>query len=329
MTPRLSAIAITPDNYETIRAIVRAVGRQDLVSDIELVIVGPPREQLEIVEKDLHPFARVTFVAMAGFCDTPAYRAAGIRAASAEVIVLLEEHCFPAAGWARALLARHEGDWTGVAPLVLNGNPSGSVSWSNFLTEYGGWFNAPSAQPLEHIPGHNSSYKRAPLMEYGDRLEQMIASESAMQLDLGSRGHRFCIDRDARVFHLNPSLLLPSLSLTYWGGRLYASNRSRDWSLARRLFYGTASPLIPLVRFSKIWPVWRGAGRSRPSTVSLLATLSVILVANGAGEMMGYLAGEGAAVRKTSRMEFKRRSYMLRKDRLARPVDEALRLESA
>ncbi len=328
MTPRLSAIAITPDNYGTIRAIVRAVGRQDIASDIELVIVGPPRERLGIVEKDLAPFARVTFVAMPGFGDTPSHRAAGIRAASASIIVLLEEHCFPAAGWARALLARHEGDWTGVAPLVLNGNPATSVSWSNFLMEYGGWLAVPSAQPLHHVPGHNSSYKRAPLIEYGNRLEQMIASESAMQLDLGGKGHRFCVEREATVYHLNPSKLLPSVSLAHWGGRLYASNRSREWPMARRLFYVAASPLIPLVRFAKIWPVWRGTGRTRPSTVSLISPLSLLLVANGSGEMMGYLAGEGAAVRRTSRMEFKRRHYMSRKDRLARPVGEVLRPES-
>jgi hypothetical protein len=324
MTIEMSAIAITPDNYATIRSVVRAVARQDVAGQMELVIVGPPRDELQVVEEDLVPFGKVTFVTQREFAGTPQHRAAGIRAANAPVVVLLEEHCFPAAGWARALIERHREDWAGVSPIVLNGNPRRAVSWANYLTEYGGWLHCKTAEEQEHIPGHNSSYKKEVLLEYGDRLEEMIAAESAMQFDLRTRGHRFCIDREARAFHLNPSVLLPSLGLTFWGGRLFAANRARNWSVGKRLVYIFGAPLIPLVRFAKIWPVWRSLCRNRPGTLDMLMTLWIMLKFNAMGELCGYLLGEGAAVERTSKMEFRRRSFLRKGEPLARQVRQLL-----
>ena len=36
---------------------------------------------------------------------------------------LCEDHCFPADGWAEALVAAHQGPWAAVGPAFLNANP--------------------------------------------------------------------------------------------------------------------------------------------------------------------------------------------------------------
>src|SRR5437588_133855 len=81
---------------------------------------------------------------------------------------------------AQALLAAHRGPWAAVGPVVRNANPSTSVSWADFLIGYGPWCDPAPAGDLDHLPGHNSSYKRAILLDYGSELEGLLEAESVL-----------------------------------------------------------------------------------------------------------------------------------------------------
>ncbi|MGB7489783.1 MAG: hypothetical protein WBN62_05570, partial [Thermoanaerobaculia bacterium] len=244
----LSVVMVSPDSFETIRTTAKALRRQTVCDQLEVLVVGPRSVSADLDPEDLSDFASWQFIETSRTHSSSEMRAAGIRAAAAPVVALTEDHCFPARCWAEALIARHAEPWAGVGALFKNANPGSAVSWANFTIEYGDWIDPESGGEIHHIGGHNSSYKKNLLLAYGDRLPDILEAESAMQWDLASRGERFFLEPRARMVHLNFALFRPSVKLRYCGGRLFAANRARGWWFGRRLLYTLASPLIPLVR---------------------------------------------------------------------------------
>jgi hypothetical protein len=255
--------------------------------------------------------------------STARARAAGVRAASAEVVAFAEDHAFPALGWAEALVARHAEGWAAVGPSMSNANPRSATSWANLLVEYAPWLEPVEGGEREHLPGHNGSYKRALLLEYGERLEAMLDAESVLHWDLRSRGQRLYLEPRARVFHQNFSAPLASLTLRFNGGRLFASARARAWPAWRKVVYACASPLIPVVRCARIVGELLKPGRPRRLLPRVLPALFAGLLFDGAGECVGYALGAGAAMAKLSDMEFHRERYMAARDRREKTTELA------
>jgi len=312
-TLELSVIVMTPDTYATIRRTVRRLKAQDVRHLIEVVIVAPSAQGLGEHDNDLQGFHSVRFVEVGSITSTAAARAAGVRAASAPIVAFVEDHSFPANGWAKALLEAHREPWAAVGPAIANANPRTLISWANLAIEYSEWLDPCPSGTVDHLPGHNASYKRAHLLEYGDRLEAMIEAESVLQWDLRARGHRLYLESSARTFHQNFSTPLSWVPLRFHAGRLFASARARGWPAWRRAFYAMCAPAIPLVRCVRIVRELRKPGRRRGLLPRILPALTAGLVLDGLGEMVGYATGGGGAMKRLSDMEFHRERY-LRKD---------------
>jgi len=313
--PWLSVVVVTPDRLATVRKTLRHLKSQSICGRIEILIVAPASEGLGLDESELREFYGHRVVEVGHMRSTARARAAGVRAASAEVVALVEDHAFPAPGWAEALVERHAEEWAAVGPVMSNANPRSATSWANLLIEYAPWLEPCEAGEREHLPGHNGSYKRALLLEYGGRLEAMLDAESVLHWDLRARGHRLYLEPRARVFHQNFSAPAPSLALRFNGGRLFASARARGWPAWRRALYACASPLIPLVRCARIVGELSKPGRPRRLMPKVLPALFAGLAFDGAGELAGYAFGAGDAMRKLSDMEFHRGRYMAARDR--------------
>ena len=86
------------------------------------------------------------------------------------------------------------------------------------------------------LPGHNSSYKRERLLEYGDRLAGFLDAETTLFWDLDARGLGLYLEPAARVAHVNFSRLGVWLEVQYHAGRIFAAHRAWHgrWSGARR-----------------------------------------------------------------------------------------------
>ena len=170
---------------------------------------------------------------------------------------------------------------------------------------YGPWFGPPEAGEVNLLPGHNSSYKRDLLLDYGDRLESLLAAETSLQQDLRARGFRLYLEPAAKAFHTNftePSRWIPYL---FYSGRVFAAERGRDWPRLRRAGYGAGSCLIPLVRLVRLAPRFR---RARPDlAVGVYGPLlfALIVDAAGPGSRLPSL-GAGRAAEKVARLEFHR-----------------------
>ena len=292
-TPALSVVLITPDSFETIRRTVKCLTRQTVRERIELVIVEPEAARIDVDEELVAPLAGVRVVPMASLTPTGPGRAAGIRAASAPVVAFGEEHCFPSATWAEALLAAHREKVAAVGPAMHNANPDSIVSWADFLIGYGPWAAPIVRQDTEFLPGHNSSYKRAVLIEYGTALETLMEAETVLMWDLRGKGHRLLLEPAAHTAHTNFGFWSSWLPVMFLNGRAFADTRSAEWSLVRRLAFVAASPAIPLVRLARTLGHARRLGRGAPFLARIVPTLTIGLVLDGIGQMAGYAFGAG------------------------------------
>jgi hypothetical protein len=335
--PSLSVVLITPDDFATLRKTVRHLRAQGACGLIELVIVAPSVAALKLDEAKVRDFFRCRIVEIGRMDSTARARAAGVLASCAPVVAFGEDHSFPARGWAEALIERHAEDWAAVGAAIANANPRSRVSWANLLVEYAPWIEPTAHGEREHLPGHNSSYKRDVLVAYGERLEAMLDAESILHWDLRARGHKLFLETRARTLHLNFTDARASATLRFNGGRLFAAARARRWRAWKRLAFALGSPLIPLVRFARIARLARRIhddGSAQPPQGAtrmprgVLPLVLAALICDGVGELVGYAAGAGAAMAKLSDMEFKRERFIVRARR-TRDEDEGTNGERA
>ncbi len=309
-SPELSVVIVTPDCYETIRKTVRHLRAQTVTGRLELVIVAPSAEQLGLDDRELKEFLQFRVVEVGAVESIARAYAAGIRQASAPVVVLSEDHSFPEPGWAEALIERHREPWAVVGPVVRNANPDGLISWADFLLGYGAWLDPTPAGEIDHLPGHNSSYKRAILLDYDPELEDLLGAEYVLHWDLTRKGHRFYLEAAAKTAHVNFGRFRPWILYLVHAGRVFAAARARRWPLRRRILYAGGAPLIPLVRLWRIRSDLRRPGRPSHLWPRVVPALLVGLTVDAMGQALGYALGAGNASQKLSYFEFHRDRHM-------------------
>jgi hypothetical protein len=310
--PALSVILPT-DTYETIRNELAALRAQTVHQQLELVIVTPSARGLGPADGLLDGFHSVTVAEVEDLYPLFRSRAHGVRAASAPVVLLAESHAYLERSHCEVLIRAHQDSWAVVGPAMWNANPATMRSWSGLYMDYGPWVEVGRPGAVDALPGHNSSYKRSVLLEYGDRLESMMMSSMTRHADLRARGHGLYLEPGARTYHLNVSRPLIWLEERLVGGRSFAGARSHGWSSGRRLLYAAAWFLIPAVRLPRIL---RDMRRTHEAGFILraLPALAVSLLVSAAGEGLGYAFGAGSATRRVNEIE-------VYKERYVRPAD--------
>jgi hypothetical protein len=222
-----------------------------------------------------------------------------------------ETHTYPDEGWAEALIDAHAGDWAAVVPGFGNANPSGALSWAGFLTDYGSWLGSLEARELSRIPTYNTAYKRAALLEFGSRLDLLLASGDELIVDLRAAGRRFVFQPSARIDHVNLSRPGHWLVERYLGGLLTANSRMERWSWGRRLLYAAGAPLIPAVVLARVAGGVNAARRGHDVPVSVYPALLLGAVLSAIGELVAYLGGPvGWAERRMTEYELHRLRFL-------------------
>ena len=202
-SPAMSLIVITPDRYETIRKLMNHLNAQTIKERLEIVIVSPSIHTIDLDESQLQGFWGFCLVEFGPIQSSAEARATGIRKASAPIVAFTEDHSYPDPHWAEALLKSHEQPWAAVGPVIRNANPKSLISWANLLIEYGPWLEPASSGIMEHLPGHNSSYKRMILLDYGFELENLLEAETLLHWDLKAKGYDLYLESEAKTSHLN------------------------------------------------------------------------------------------------------------------------------
>ncbi len=301
--PALSVVVVVGPLRERADGCLASLLSQSAVVRMEVVVADVAPEAGPIARCD-HPAVRVLH--LPGEPTFAAARVAAVRAASGTIVAFLEEHARALPGWGDAVIAAHGGPWAGVGGEVRNANPGTGRSDVTSLLSYGLFHPPLAAGETDLLPGHNSTYKRAVLLEYGDRLERLLGSDLVFMRRLRLDGHRLWLEPAAAIEHLNET----ALGSTWRGYRLYnrcyAPLRAEEfgWSPARRLAYVVSTPAIPLyfiAHFSRF------LARRHPDLLPLfLRNLGWVYLAELAaalGQAAGLLFGPGDAPRRFSRYE--------------------------
>jgi hypothetical protein len=313
-TPSLSVILATPGDFGALRKTLSHLSAQTALSEMELVLVATSRAALNADESVLSLFPRYQIVEAGDFGPLGAANAAGVRAASAPVVVLAEDHCFPDPEWAEHLISAHEGPWAAIGPGVRNANPATVVSWADMFIGYGPWLEPVDQRDVDFLPGHNSSYKRALLLSFGDRLDDLLNVETVLHWELRAQGHRLRLEPGARVAHTNFSLWSSWLPVSYLNGRAFAAERRKGMTVLARAVYVVGGPLIPFVRAARTARSARTA-ELRGHFIRCLPAMLVALTADALGQMAGYALGVGETGGQLSRYECYRIRHVTARDR--------------
>jgi hypothetical protein len=304
--PAMSVVLVTPDSYATIDTAMNHLRAQAVKDMLEIVIVAPSADELNAQESQLKLFHSFQ-VAEIGKVETMGVaNAAGARVARAPVVVFVEEHSHPHPGWAEALIQAHREPWAAVGPVVTNANGDSLVGWADFIVGYGPWLAPSRSGVRDFLPGHNSSYKRDLLLQYGPDLDGMLESETLLHADLRRRGHELYLEPAARISHLNFEKPSVWMRAQYYSGRAFAAPRSEYWPLARRLLYILGGPLIPFVRLKRAFDEVRASKGPGVPSRWVWPVLLVGLAISAAGEMIGYALGAGDAIERLCDLEFHR-----------------------
>lgn len=245
-------------------------------------------------------------------------RALGAQATTTPIVAYAEDHCFPEAGWAAAILEAHAGPYAAVGPRFGNANPRTALSWADYLLNFGTWGEPGDSREVDYLPWHNTSYKRVCLEGYGSKLSRLLEVEGALLDDLKQRGEKLYLQTSAHVHHLNMSRASSLARALYHSGRLFGGMRSRGWNPVYRLIYLLASPLIPLTRLpGQLSHLKRHIDSGAVSSQAVWPIVGWLVLGSlfhVMGEFVGYLYGPGNAPRRKSEFESHRLRHLCRAD---------------
>lgn len=302
--PRLSVIMVAGQARERAARCLASILAQDPIDSMEVLILDcvakgvPPLEGADHASVQVVPQPPETLYASA--------RAEGVRLARAPIVAFIEEHALALPGWAEAILRAFEGPWAGVGPEMHNANPGVGISDAVSLFYYGAWLAPASRRISEFLAGHNSSYRRDRLLNFGARLDSLLRTEPILQWELKRLGHRLLVDPSVRVAHAQEATIRDFAFASFVWHRCFGYTRAQAfrWSLPKRAAYVALSPLIPLARTGKLLVLLL---RDRRDLLGrFVRGLPVILighVVSATGMALGVLLGMGEAERHFAEVE--------------------------
>jgi hypothetical protein len=305
---RLSVYTIGVPTADAALTAIRDLTRQTARASIELIIVTLDRGSVE--DHELDAFGAHQWVFVPEVRTSGEGMATAVRAARAPYVTYLEEHGTHDPAWAERLLAAFDAGYEVVTFAMANGNPESLTSWAHLYGQFGFVVEPVESRETDMVSGHHTAYRRDLLLEYGERLHEMLEDESALAMDLHARGVRMVIAGDALSYHLNLTKIVPLMKLDYRGMRSFAATRSHGWSWGRRLLYACGTPLVPLLRMRRsLAAVWR-TGRQRQLMPGIVLPMALAMAAGGWGELAGYLLGRGRSAEDRVPVELTRRTML-------------------
>jgi len=322
-TPALSVVLVAGGGLAGIARTMRHLRAQTARDRIELIVVAESGT-LDAAALGGDAFAACRVVEVGPITQRGDAAAKGIRAATAPVVAMIEDHSYPEPEWAAALVRAHEGPWTVVGPVVANANPDYTASWVNYVLSYGIFAPPLDAGARDLLPWHNSAYKRDALAPFGDRLGALLEWEGWLQDELRASGHAMYLEPAARTHHANVSRAWSTVGLNLQRGRILGAQRAarERWPYWRRLLQAAAFPLFPLLQLRHVIPAVQrmsvpGTLRTRVY-LGLGATLGVLATA----EAWGLVTGEGNALSRMEDYELHRMRHLSRRERRDLAVSE-------
>ncbi len=224
----------------------------------------------------------------------PELRAAGLAAATAPYIALIEDHCVVRPDWAERIVRHHEEGHAVVGGPIHNAVDHRVRDWAAFFCEYSAYLEPGPTGPAPGLPGMNVSYDRPAIDAMADLLAES-RWETWLHPRLVERGFEFWADPALVIDHAKDFDLREFLSQRYHYSRSHAGmrNSTLGW---KRVVYVLGTPLLPPLLYARMaMNVRRSRGHGRTFLAATPLVILCLLVWSY-GEAIGYAFGGGRSL---------------------------------
>lgn len=224
----------------------------------------------------------------------PELRAAGVFAARAPHVALIEDHCLVTQGWAERALSAHRAGRAVVGGPIRNAATRRVRDWAAFFCEYSSFMEPLPEGPAGALPGMNVSYARCAI----DAIEDLLREgrwETWLHPRLRARGFELHCEPAMVVEHDKDFDYGEFFSQRYHYSRSYAGMRNADLG-RRRVLYVLGSPLLPVVLYARMARSVFARGRRRGTFLLATPLILAYAVTWAYGEAVGYAFGGGSSL---------------------------------
>lgn len=240
-------------------------------------------------------FPSVTLLSFDEPMTVPELRAAGIFAARAPYVAVIEDHCNVTPGWGERILAAHRAGHAVVGGPVRNVMTRRARDWAAFLCEYSAFLEPASTGVTDDLPGMNVSYDRRALEEIDDLLREG-RWEFWLHARLREQGFELWADDAAVIDHAKDFGFREFTSQRYHYSRSYAGMRNADLG-RRRVAFALGAPLLaPLMTYRVARNVLRSGRRHVGSLARATPLILFYSTVWAGGEAVGYAFGGGRSL---------------------------------
>jgi GT2 family glycosyltransferase len=292
---KLSVVIPLVSGLQSINECLEAMGKQRGAVKAEIIVVDRCRDLSS--EHIRQCFPNVKLIQADAEKGIPELRSIGIAAATGEIIAITEDHCIVPETWFERILDGHRLGYRVVGGAVENGSIKRVRDWAAFLCEYSYFFPPLAGGETTGITGNNTSYTRD-VLDSVDESVRRDCWEFFLHEELKNMGIKFLSAPANVVIHKKEFDFCYFLSQRFNYSRSFAAMRSRRTSFLMRTYYLVLTPALPLLL------LWRIAGqiaqkkRYYREFLFSLPLLSLYGLSYAAGELMGYLFGEGRSLAK-------------------------------
>jgi hypothetical protein len=285
--PELSVVVASVSGWPYLAACLEALERQG--EDIEVLVADAAgfATPTRVAER----FPRVRLLSFHSPMTVPQLRAAGIFAARAPYVAVIEDHCNVRGGWAQRLLAAHREGHPVVGGAVCNAAAPTIRNWAAFLAEYSSCMPPLPGGVVEGVPGMNVSYDRDAIAAMADLLREG-RWEGWLHARLIDSGFELWSEPDAALDHMKNFSFRELFAQGYHFSRTYAGMRNDDVGRQRWL-RALASPLLVPLMYRRVRRNVTRTGAHQREFARAKPLILLYLAVWAAGEAAGGLFGAG------------------------------------
>jgi hypothetical protein len=280
-------------------AVLRALAEQTVRERLDVVVVDLRADLRPLTCPPELPHCRTIPV------DAPtpaAARRAGVEAARTPLIAFIEDHCYPAPGWAEAVL-RGFGAGAAVVGYALGiANPEGIAPRIDGFAQVGGLLYPERDGPQTFLTAGNVAYRRDALRGR----EDLLRNDFLLQQTIRGAGGTLLQVAGAEVAHEHFWRWRDNLVATALAGRCLAATRIRHGGWSRRRRLAAALAVLPVAPAKRTAALARALARRpdlRRMALPALPGVLVVFALAAVAESLGYVF-PGCDERRLLRYEF-------------------------
>jgi hypothetical protein len=220
-------------------------------------------------------------------------RSAGLAAARADLIAMVEDRAVPRVDWAASIVRAHERHACAAIGGAVENARDRLLNWAVYYCDFGRYQLPFAAGPRGYVSDVNVAYKRRAL-ELTREIWRHRYHEPWVHRALALAGEGLFLSPDIVVHECRNDLRLATLVRERFAwGLLFASLRARGTSLPRRLTFAAAAPALPAVLFGRFLRDRRTRRTPVGRVLRVSPIVACLLGVWTAGEAAGYLTPTG------------------------------------